>query len=172
MSGRTASRVYLSLGSNVGLRWERLWAGIGALEELPGTRRLAVSRIYQTNPWGYLEQTPFLNCAVELETELEPEELLERLQGIERLSGRKRDGVCWGPRELDIDILIYGDRLVNTERLTIPHPRLLERRFALLPLSELAPELEIPGQGLTARQAVAHCSDQGEVELYQHGVEA
>ncbi len=171
MTGRTLARVYLSLGSNVGLRWERLCAGIDALKGMPGTEELAVSRIYRTEPWGMVEQPPFLNCVVELETDLEPEELLERLQAIEQSAGRSRGGVRWGPRELDIDILIYGDRLVNTDYLVIPHPRLIERRFVLLPLCELAPELEVPGLGLTVEQALEHCGDQGEVILYRHGGE-
>jgi len=109
---------------------------------------LAVSTLRLTDPVGYEEQPRFLNGAVELETELSPRELLQRLLEIERRLGRVRDaGPRFGPRTIDLDLLLYGDETVDEPGLTVPHPRLAERRFALEPLAELDPGLEIPGYG-------------------------
>lgn len=125
---------YLSLGSNVGDRRANL---MRALSELKVKR---VSSIYETEPVGPVEQDWFLNCAVEIETDLEPLQLLCQLQGIERSLGRTRT-VPGGPRTLDIDILFYEDLVMETPELTLPHPRMAGRRFVLEPMQEIAPEL-------------------------------
>jgi 2-amino-4-hydroxy-6-hydroxymethyldihydropteridine diphosphokinase len=145
--------VYLSLGSNVGDRAAWLRA---ALEAMPGAgvRVLRVSPVYETEPVDYTDQPRFLNLAVEAETELCPEELLSRTAAIEQQLGRLRD-VPKGPRTLDIDILLYGDSVLSSERLQIPHPRMHERAFVLQPLADLAPDLLHPVLHQSVRQILA-----------------
>lgn len=105
---------------------------------------LATSTLRWTEPWGYAEQPPFLNGACVLETTLRPEELLAVLLDVERVLGRRQDGPRYGPRSIDLDLLLYGDETVELEELTVPHPRLAERAFALEPLLDLDPDLELP----------------------------
>ena len=132
---------YVGLGANLGDR-ERM---IRLAAEAIGGRRL--STIRETEPWGLVDQPPFLNAVAELETELPPRALLDRLLEVEQELGRVRDGPRWGPRTIDLDLLVQGDLVIDEPGLTLPHPRLAERRFVLEPLAELAPELEIPGLG-------------------------
>ena len=134
---------YVGFGSNLG---DREAAIRGAAERL-GIRRLSALR--ETEPWGPVAGQPrFLNAVGELETELPPRELLERLLATERAFGRVRGGaVRFGPRTLDLDLLLYGEERLDGPDLTVPHPRLHERAFVLAPLAELAPELEVPGRG-------------------------
>ena len=134
-------RAYVGLGSNLG---DREGTVLAAAERL-GPHRL--SRIRETEPWGYADQPWFLNAAAELETELAPRELLERLLEIERGLGRTRNGPRYGPRTVDLDLLLYGDLVVAEPGLTVPHPRLAERLFVLEPLFELNAGLFIPGHG-------------------------
>jgi 2-amino-4-hydroxy-6-hydroxymethyldihydropteridine diphosphokinase len=141
------TRAFVALGGNLGDTHAILRQALDDLAALPHTRLLARSRFYRTPPWGLREQPPFLNAAAELETALAPHELLDALLGIERAAGRVRDGDRWGPRTLDLDLLHIEGVAVHDERLTLPHPRIGERAFVLLPLAELAPELELPGQG-------------------------
>lgn len=141
--------VYLSLGSNLGERAENLRAGIERLKELGELR--AVSGLYETEPVDVRDQPWFLNCVAELATELMPMQLLGRAQQIELELGRRRLRPK-GPRTLDIDILLFGRALVDTPKLTIPHPALHERRFVLLPLAEIAPELRHPVLKRTMRE--------------------
>ncbi|MBE1162639.1 2-amino-4-hydroxy-6-hydroxymethyldihydropteridine diphosphokinase [Dyella acidiphila] len=140
-------RAYVALGSNLGDSRQQLLHAIEALAGLPHTRVLARSRFYRTPPWGIVDQPDFLNAVVVLETPLAPHALLDALLEIERAAGRERHGERWGPRTLDLDLLHVAGTTVCDERLTLPHPHIAERAFVLLPLSELAPELEIPGQG-------------------------
>ena len=135
---------YVGLGSNLGDREATIRAAIAAL---PGV--VAVSELRETDPVGVIEQPAFLNGAVALETELSPRELLKRLLAVERELGRERLE-RWGPRTIDLDLLLYGSQTVDELGLTIPHPSLHERRFALEPLAELDPELVIPGRGRVA----------------------
>jgi 2-amino-4-hydroxy-6-hydroxymethyldihydropteridine diphosphokinase len=114
-------------------------------------RVTATSRVYRTPPWGVPDQPDFLNAAVLAETDLLPLALLDQLQAIEAWQGRVR-GERWGPRTLDLDLLLYGDVVLDTPRLTLPHPRLHERRFALLPLCDLIPEARHPVLGKTLRE--------------------
>lgn len=143
------STAFVALGSNLGDSRAHLAQAVDALAALPGTRVVARSRIFQTPPWGVLEQPVFLNAAVRLETSLAPHELLDALLGIERAAGRIRDQ-RWGPRTLDLDLLHMDGVEVHDDRLTLPHPRMSERAFVLLPLHDVAPELLIPGQGKVA----------------------
>jgi 2-amino-4-hydroxy-6-hydroxymethyldihydropteridine diphosphokinase len=143
-------RAYVALGSNLGDSQQQLTDAIQALAALPHTRLLARSHLYRTPPWGVRDQPDFLNAVVVLETPLSPHDLLDALLDIERAAGRERSGERWGPRTLDLDLLHVAGRTVDDERLTLPHPHIAERAFVLLPLNELAPDLEIPGQGRVA----------------------
>jgi 2-amino-4-hydroxy-6-hydroxymethyldihydropteridine diphosphokinase len=134
-------RAYVGLGANLGDRE----AAIRAAAEQLGAVRL--STIRETEPWGYEDQPRFLNAVAELETDLSPRALLDRLLEIERELGRTRDGPRWGPRTIDLDLLLYDDERLDEPGLTVPHPRLHERRFVLEPLAELDPGLEVPGRG-------------------------
>jgi 2-amino-4-hydroxy-6-hydroxymethyldihydropteridine diphosphokinase len=139
---------YVGLGSNLGDR-EQLVRDAAALI---GCAQL--STIIETEPWGYENQPRFLNAVAEVVTTLEPRPFLTHLLDVERRLGRERIGPRWGPRMIDLDLLLFGDRLVDEPGLVVPHPHLLERAFVLEPLAELAPELEIPGNG-TVRAALA-----------------
>jgi 2-amino-4-hydroxy-6-hydroxymethyldihydropteridine diphosphokinase len=132
---------YVGLGANLGDRE----AAIRRAVELLGAGRLSTLR--ETEPWGYADQPRFLNAVAELETEEEPRALLERLLAIERELGRLRAGPRYGPRTIDLDLLLYGDLELDEPGLTVPHPLLHEREFVLEPLAELAPELVVPGRG-------------------------
>jgi 2-amino-4-hydroxy-6-hydroxymethyldihydropteridine diphosphokinase len=136
---------YVGLGANLGAREETLRHAVEHLGEAEGVDVLAVSSLRKTEPVGVVDQPPFLNGAVQLETSLPPRELLDLLLAIERSLGRVR-GARWGPRVVDLDLLLYGGEIVDEPGLRIPHPRLHERRFALEPLAELDPELAIPGR--------------------------
>jgi len=142
------ARVWIGLGSNVGDRLENLRRGLSCLAKLAGTRVAAVSSVYECEPVGKTDQPWFLNAVVEVDTALEPHDLLRELLRIERLCGRERLE-RWGPRTLDLDILVFADRVASEAGLVIPHPRLTERAFALLPLSEIAPDVVVPGRGVT-----------------------
>ena len=135
------TRAYVGLGSNLGDREATIRAALAAL---PGV--VAVSTLRETEPVGVTEQPAFLNGAAAVETELTPRELLETLLAIERALGRERRE-RWGPRTIDLDLLLYGAETVDEPGLMVPHPHLHERRFALEPLAELDPELELPGRG-------------------------
>lgn len=132
---------YVGLGANLGDRE----ATIRRAAELIGARRLSTLR--ETEPWGYADQPRFLNAAAEVETELELRPFLELLLDVERRLGRRRDGPRYGPRAIDLDLLVHGDAVVDEPGLHVPHPRLAERLFVLEPLFELAPDLEIPAAG-------------------------
>jgi 2-amino-4-hydroxy-6-hydroxymethyldihydropteridine diphosphokinase len=136
-------RAYVGLGANLGDREATMRRAI----DLLGDEVVAVSTFRDTDPVGYEDQPRFLNAAVALETDLAPRELLDRLLAVERELGRTRDGPRYGPRTIDLDLLLYGDEIVDEPGLRVPHPRLAERRFALEPLFELDPGLVIPGAG-------------------------
>jgi 2-amino-4-hydroxy-6-hydroxymethyldihydropteridine diphosphokinase len=134
------AKAYLALGSNLGDRLAQLQLGVDALTRVPGVDVLAVSRVYETAPVGGPTQDPYLNAVVAIETDLAPHELLVQCQHIEELARRER-AERWGPRTLDVDILLVDDIRVDTEALTIPHPRMWERGFVLAPLRDIAPDL-------------------------------
>ena len=138
---------YIGIGSNLDDPARQVRAAIDALMHLPRTTFVRVSRLYRTAPWGKADQPAFVNAAVAVSTALPPRELLDALLAIERAHGRERDGERWGPRLIDLDILVYGDASIDEPGLRVPHPHLAERAFALLPLADLDPDLEIPGQG-------------------------
>ncbi len=140
------TRAYVALGANLGPREETLHRAVELLAEAEGVEVLAVSEIRETEPVGVVDQPHFLNGAVALETSLPPRSLLDLLLDIERTLGRVREE-RWGPRVVDLDLLVYGDLALDQPGLQVPHPRLRGRRFALEPLADLDPELEIPGLG-------------------------
>lgn len=152
------SLVYLGLGSNMGDREASLRTALDQLSA-PDLRLLRVSSFYETEPIGFREQPWFLNLAAEFETDLLPEELLQRMQKVEMDMGRTRT-IVNGPRTIDIDILLHGDLVMKTEGLEIPHPRYRERRFTLAPLAELNPGLKDPVTGWTMGEMLAGLAGQ------------
>jgi 2-amino-4-hydroxy-6-hydroxymethyldihydropteridine diphosphokinase len=151
--------VYLGLGSNIGDRLDILRAALRELRLLGEVS--AVSSIYETAPWGDTDQPAFLNVCCVLHTDLSPEALLHRTIAIEQRLGR-RPGRRWGPRLIDIDLLTYDDLQQNTAELTLPHPRLTQRAFVLVPLTELAPQLRIPGHVDCVRDLLGQLQDTGQ----------
>lgn len=149
--------VYLLLGSNLGDRVLNLRRTSAALNAA-GIRVIECSDFYETAPWGNSDQPAFINQAIAIDTGLEPLPLLEKLKAIEQETGRE-ENIRWGPRKIDIDILLYHDQQINTDRLEIPHPRMAARRFTLLPLVELAGEAIHPGNGHTINRLLADCPD-------------
>jgi 2-amino-4-hydroxy-6-hydroxymethyldihydropteridine diphosphokinase len=137
---------YVGLGANLGSREETLRRAVALVGEADGVDVLQVSQLRETEPVGVVDQPPFLNGAIQVETTRNPRELLDLLLEIERSLGRVRDE-RWGPRTVDLDLLVYGDEVVDEPGLRVPHPHLHERRFALEPLSDIDPELEIPACG-------------------------
>jgi 2-amino-4-hydroxy-6-hydroxymethyldihydropteridine diphosphokinase len=140
-------RAYVGLGSNLGDRSATLTRALELLGERQAISLVAVSSFCETDPVGYLDQPRFLNAAVAIETSLSPQALLLALLEIERELGRTRDGPRYGPRTADLDLLLMEGITVDEPGLTVPHPRLHERRFALAPLAELDPTLVVPGHG-------------------------
>jgi 2-amino-4-hydroxy-6-hydroxymethyldihydropteridine diphosphokinase len=133
-------RVFLGLGSNLGEREENLFAALNRIRGLQGTTLVRVSSFRETPPWGVEDQPSFLNAVAEIRTALEPEGLLTAVKGIEADLGRTPT-YRWGPRLIDIDLLVFGERQLRSERLTLPHPHILERSFVWEPLAEIAPEI-------------------------------
>jgi len=148
------TRAYVGLGANLGPREVTLLRAVDLLAAAHGIEIVAVSRLRETDPVGVVEQPAFLNGAVAIDTTLDPRALLDVLLETERALGRVRDE-RWGPRTIDLDLLVYGDQVVDEPGLRVPHPRLAERRFALDPLADLDPALEIPGLGNVAAARAA-----------------
>jgi 2-amino-4-hydroxy-6-hydroxymethyldihydropteridine diphosphokinase len=148
---------YVGLGANLGDREGSIRAAIDRLDAHPDVTVVAVSQLRETDPVGIVDQPRFVNAAAALDTELRPRELLDVLLAVERELGRTRTGPRYGPRTIDLDLLLYGDEIVDEPGLTVPHPRLHERRFALEPLADLDPGLVVPGRGpLEALLAAVH----------------
>ena len=164
-------QVYIGLGSNLGgdigdsdeTPYKQLEHGLNAIAQHPRIELIKVSSFYQTTAIGPADQPDYINAAASLETDLSPLELLDFLQSIENRQGRVRTQ-RWGPRTLDLDILLYDQLLEHSDRLTIPHPRLHQRAFVLAPLFELDPQLIIPNKE-NVRQLLANCSSQGILKL-------
>ena len=159
-----AALACVGLGGNVGDVAQTLTDALAALDALPETRLSSASRLYRTPAWGRLDQPAFLNAAAVLETRLPARELLEQLLAVEQRFGRERAtaDARWGPRTLDLDLLLYGGHVLDEPGLRVPHPHLHERAFALVPLAEIAAGFAIPGRG-TVRSALA-ALDAGGIE--------
>jgi 2-amino-4-hydroxy-6-hydroxymethyldihydropteridine diphosphokinase len=159
--------VYLSLGCNVGDRPKNLQDALAALPK-SGVNVKRMSSVYETEPVDYLDQPWFLNMAVEAETELAPATLLQRLRGIEAQMGSKKQ-IAKGPRLIDMDILLFGNEVIDTPDLQVPHPRMHLRRFVLQPLSEIAPNVRHPQSGLTVSELLASTPDKSTVREFDGG---
>ncbi|OEH84377.1 2-amino-4-hydroxy-6-hydroxymethyldihydropteridine diphosphokinase [Desulfuribacillus stibiiarsenatis] len=155
--------VYLGLGSNIEDRLCYIRSAIQKIDNLPHTRVVEMAPIYVSEPWGVKEQTDFLNTVIAVETTITPEELLCLLQDIEKMLGRIKE-YHWGPRTIDIDILLYEDCIIDTDVLVVPHPHMLERNFVLVPLSVLNPSKVIPGCREPINILAQRC---GNVGLYE-----
>ena len=167
MADSVKKTVYLSLGSNLDDRVKNLRDAIAALANAP-VHVVRVSSVYETEPVDYLEQSWFLNCAVEAETELAALELLHTLRPIEAQMGSKKL-VAKGPRLIDIDILLYGNEVIDTPELQIPHPRMHLRRFVLQPLAEIAPNARHSVSGLSATEMLDRTPDKSAVRKFGDG---
>jgi 2-amino-4-hydroxy-6-hydroxymethyldihydropteridine diphosphokinase len=154
-----AVRAAIALGANLASPEAQVLGAFDEIARLPGTTLRARSSLYRTAPVGYAAQPAFINAAALVDTTLAPRALLDGLLAIERAHGRVRD-VPNGPRTLDLDIIAYGDAVLDEPGLAIPHPRAHERAFVLAPLAEIAPELRLPGHGL-ARECLAKCDRTG-----------
>ena len=152
------TRVYIALGTNMGNRWQNLSRAIEGLREM--VRIDQVSSVYETAPWGYTDQPDFLNAVLSGETDLAPNALLDALKALEEALGRTPT-VRYGPRLIDLDILFYDDVCVESERLTLPHPRLHERAFVLVPLADIAPDLRHPCLGKRVRELLTGVDTSG-----------
>ena len=144
-AGRSVT-AYVGLGSNVDEPRRQVGAAVRRLDGIEGTRVTARSSLYRSAPFGPVEQPDFVNAAAEIETRLTPRQLLDALKAIERDIGREVTE-RWGPRRIDLDLLVYGDQVIDEPGLKVPHPGIAERNFVLLPLGEIAPDLFVPGLG-------------------------
>ena len=160
-------RVFLGLGSNVGERQKFLNRAAQELKKLRDTKLVWVSSVYETDPVGKTDQAKFLNAALEVETALPPKELHSELKSIEQRMGRTK-GERWGPREIDLDILLYDGLVFSDNELRVPHPEMEGRKFVLVPLNEIAPDVVHPINGMTVEEMAKACRDRGRVvQSYQ-----
>lgn len=168
MTADNTTGVYLALGANLGDRRANIAAALGQLA--PDVRVELVSSLYETEPAYVLDQPRFLNAVARVRTALEPAALLARLKQIEAALGRAA-GTRFGPRVIDLDILLYGDRVIATDTLTIPHPRMAERPFVLVPLAEIAPELVPPGWDVPVATLARAVHGQGDIIRHKGGLD-
>ncbi len=159
--------IYLSLGSNLGHREQHLEEAMKLIQSRIGGLE-SVSRYYESEPWGYSSEKRFFNCCLSVQTTLGPLLLLDQLLEIEKEMGRQRGGMGYRDRVIDIDLLLYGDSQLDHPRLTLPHPAMGIRRFVLVPLAEIAPELIHPVAGISIRKMLKQCADQSEVTPMHH----
>ncbi|KAF0279940.1 2-amino-4-hydroxy-6-hydroxymethyldihydropteridine diphosphokinase [Spiribacter aquaticus] len=149
------SRAFVGIGSNLDGPGAQVRAAIEALDGIAGTRCVAASRRHRNPPMGPADQPDYVNAVAALETGLDPQALLTRLQALEAAAGRDRSGRRWGPRPLDLDLLVYDDRQISAPALTVPHPGIAQRAFVLVPWAEIAPDWRIPGLGRVRELAAA-----------------
>lgn len=159
-------RAYVGLGSNLGDPAAQVREAAAKIDALPRTSVDALSRLYRSAPWGDVNQPAFVNAVAAVTTSLTAGELLRALLAIERSQGRVRGSRRWGPRIIDLDLLLYGDRQLQEPGLQLPHPRLAQRAFVLVPLNELAADANVPGEGLV-RDLLATCDNTDDVEVLE-----
>lgn len=157
---------FIGLGTNIGSREKNLNKALQLLTNDGSLTLLDSSSIYETDPVGYLDQDPFLNMIVKVKTSLNPEQLLNKCQQIEKICGRKRE-IRWGPRIIDLDILLYNQENIETKNLSIPHPRMIERAFVLIPLLEIEPNIKIPLVKSSPRKMIEHLPDRKGVRIWK-----
>ena len=160
---------YLNLGSNLGDRLQYLKGAVRKIEESDEFSIKKFSSVYETQPVGYQNQRWFLNLVVEVQTSFDPFPLMKHLLAIEDQMGRKREE-RWAPRNIDIDLLLYDDRIVDSDRLTIPHPRMHKRRFVLIPLAEIAPQFLHPVLRKNIKELLKNCEDKSMVRLFEEKI--
>ncbi|WP_303984452.1 2-amino-4-hydroxy-6-hydroxymethyldihydropteridine diphosphokinase [Niallia circulans] len=160
------NKVYLSLGSNIGDRLEYIREAVQMLHNQEETKVVNISSVYETDPVGYEEQALFLNIVIQVETSLNPLSLLEQCQKIESELGRKRI-IRWGPRTIDLDILLYNQENIVSEKLIIPHPRIEERAFVLVPLIEIAPDIKLPNKPILLKESLQLLRDREGVRVWK-----
>ena len=153
-------RAYIAIGSNVGDRQANVDFARSALSEMPGTELVAFSSVHETAPVGPQDQGPYLNAAAAIDTQLSPEALLERFQQMEKEAGRQRVE-RWGPRTLDVDLLLYDHQIISTDELTVPHPLMHERWFVLKPLCEIAADAVHPMLQMTVAAMLSNVEEAG-----------
>lgn len=162
-------RAFLGLGSNVGEREKFLNKAVSELKGLRDTKIVWPSSVYETDPVGKTDQPKFLNAVVEIETTLEPKRLYAEVKAVEHRIGRTKTE-RWGPREIDIDVLLYDGVVFKDEEVTVPHPEMERRRFVLVPLKEIAPDLVHPVNGMTMEELAEACKDGGRVVQSYHKI--
>ncbi len=160
-------KVYIGLGSNIGDKSENIRQALKLIDQINSVSVKKVSSFYETEPVGYEDQDWFVNAVAEIEADLSPEALLDTLKKIEKFIGRK-DRIRWGPREIDVDILFYDQMIINTPHLIIPHPRLHERAFVLVPLAEIAKDFVHPIMNKTITELLGEIKSQKTVKLQEH----
>ena len=163
-------RIFVALGSNLADPVRQVLMALERLRRHPAVYGLTVSSLYQSEPWGNPDQPEFINAVAEMRTTLVPGDFLALLLDTEREQGRVRNGNRWGPRVVDLDLLAWGDLRLCEPGLKVPHPRLADRRFVLLPWAEIAPEFQVPDLG-RVRDLLARCPDAGHVSLLSSEVE-
>jgi 2-amino-4-hydroxy-6-hydroxymethyldihydropteridine diphosphokinase len=147
MTAQPRCVAYIGLGSNLAGPRNQVERGLNGLGSLPLSQLLSRSHLYRSAPWGVRDQPEFINAVAGIETALSPQALMQAMLAIERDFGRDRSGDRWGPRILDLDLLLFADRVIDEPGLRVPHPHLHERAFVLLPLAEIAPDLQVPKRG-------------------------
>ncbi len=155
---------FIGVGANLNQPKQQALSAIEALRQLPQSRLLAASSLFSSKPLGPADQPDYINAVVKLETTLAAESLLNELQAIEQAQGRQRKAERWGPRTLDLDILLFGNQNIQTERLTVPHYHMTEREFVLYPLAEIQPDLVLP-DGTQLQALLARCPRNGLTQL-------
>jgi 2-amino-4-hydroxy-6-hydroxymethyldihydropteridine diphosphokinase len=158
--------VFLGLGSNVGDKEKHLAQACDRINTIERSSIIHVSSVYESEPWGRKDQDAFLNQVIEIKTNLKPGTFFAACQKIEKSMGRA-SSIRWGPRIIDIDLLIYHHRIIDDKGMQVPHPRLTQRRFVLVPLVEIAPHVIIPGVGKNTLEILQECEDSGKVIIYR-----
>ena len=165
MASGITHQVYIGIGSNVGNKRENFFEAVTRLAKLPDTKVIKESSLYESEPLGDAKEW-YINGAVEIETKFKPEMLLEKFKNIERAMGRKKVKKRWGARIIDLDILLYDSAVVKKKNLRIPHPEMTSRKFVLIPLSEIAPQVVHPELGVTISELLFKLKDDKKIHLY------